>query len=344
MQINTGDIGMALPVELTKFTEGKTELYSCSLTQVANIDNLYNGYLNARKTKRTKKAVYDFEKDIGRNLQKLSEEISNKTYTPSGYREFKIFEPKERLIVAPTFRDSIVQHTIYDLVYDEFDKGFIFDSYGCRKGKGTHKASAQVQKFMRSSDSESYYLQLDIRKYYYSVNHIILRDRLSRKIKDNSLLDLMMLFVSKDDEGLYVGNLLSQLYGLIYLDRIDHYIKRVLKVKKYVRYVDDFILLGLSKEQATNYLHMIDKYIKEHLELELSKFRISKIKTGTNFVGYRTYQHKKMLRKRSIYRFYMALKRGEFISLNSILGHAKLTCNYTNMKNLIKETKEEYAL
>ena len=332
---------MALPVNSTKFTEGKTELYSCSLTQVTDIDNLYNGYLNARKTKRTKKAVYDFEKDIGRNIQKLSDDITDGTYTPSGYREFKIFEPKERLIVAPTFRDSIVQHTVYDIVYDKFDKGFIFDSYGCRKGKGTHKASAQVQKFMRSSESESYYLQLDIRKYYYSINHTILCDRLSRKIKDKGLLDLMMLFVSLDNIGLYVGNLLSQLYGLIYLDRLDHYIKRILKVKKYVRYVDDFILIGLTKYQAINYRFLIVNYIKEHLNLELSKFHRAKIKTGANFVGYRTWQHKKLLRKRSIYRFSTALKRKDYAALISMIGHAKHACNYTNMT---KQMEEAYAL
>ena len=332
---------MALPVDSTKFTEGKTELYSCSLTHVIDIDNLYNGYLNARKTKRTKKAVYDFERDIGRNIQKLSDEITDRTYTPSGYREFKIYEPKERLIVAPTFRDSIVQHTIYDLVYNVFDRGFIFDNYGCRRGKGTHRASAQVQKFMRSSNAELYYLQLDIRKYYYRVNHTMLRDRLSRKIKDIGLLDLMMLFVSTGDMGLYVGNVLSQLYGLIYLDRLDHYIKRVLKVKKYVRYVDDFILIGLTKDQAVNYRFLIVDYIKEHLDLELSKFHRAKIKTGTNFVGYRTWQHKKLLRKRSIYRFSAALKRKDYAALISMLGHAKHACNY---KNMTKRMEESYAL
>jgi len=332
---------MALPVESTKFTEVKTELHSCSLAQVADIDNLYNGYLSARKTKRTKKAVYEFEKDLGRNLQALSDELTAGTYAPSGYREFKIYEPKERLIVAPTFRDSIVQHTVYDLVYDDFDRGFIFDSYGCRRGKGTHRASARVQKFMRSSDAESYYLQLDIRKYYYRMNHVMLRDRLARKVKDEGLLDLMMLFVSTGDRGLYVGNVLSQLYGLIYLDRLDHYIKRVLKVKKYIRYVDDFILIGLSKDQATEYKILIELYIKQHLALELSKFRKAKVKSGSNFVGYRTWQHKKLLRKRSIYRFTKALKIGNMNSIMSMLGHAKHSCNYMNM---VKQLEERNAL
>ena len=324
---------MALPVISTKFTEGKTELYSCSLSQVTNLDNLYKGYLIARKTKRTKKAVYEFEKDLGRHLQTLSREIAEGTYAPSGYRQFMIYEPKERLIVAPTFRDSIVQHTIYELVYDVFDRSFIFDSYGCRKGKGTHRASAQLQKFMRASNPEAYYIQLDIRKYYYRINHAILRDRLNRKIKDSWLLDLMMQFVSAEGLGLYVGNVLSQLYGLIYLDQLDHYIKRALKAKKYVRYVDDFILVGLTYKQAIEYRYLIEKFIKEHLKLELSRFHRAKIKTGSNFVGYRTWPHKKLIRKRSLYRFTTALKRKDYKALTSMIGHAKHANNYPDMLN-----------
>ena len=333
---------MALPVKLTKCTEDKTELYSCSLSDITNLDNLYQGYLSARKHKRVKKAVFIFEKDLGRNLQQIADEINNGTYYPSEYRQFKIYEPKERLIVAPAFRDSVVQHTIYNAIYSIFDRSFIFDSYGCRKGKGTHKASAQLQKFMRTSDAESYYLQLDIHKYYYSIDHEILRDRLARKINDTKLLDLIMQFVNVEEgKGLYVGNVLSQLFGLVYLDRLDHYIKRVLKVKKYIRYVDDFILVGLSYEQAVNYRVAIEDYISKHLKLRLSKFRRAKIKAGSNFVGYRTWQHKKLLRKRSIYNFHKALKKGSKNAAISLLGHAKHSCNYTKFKDLIGD---QYAL
>lgn len=330
---------MIFPVTLTKSADDITEqnLYHHNLEFIYNIDNLYNGYISARKAKRNKKAIFEFEKDLGRNLEKLSFELKNKSYSPKEYRTFKIYEPKERLIVAPAFRDSIVQHTIYNYVYEIFDKSFIFDNYGCRKLKGTHKASQALQDYMRASSSDSYYLQLDIRKYYYSIDHKILKDRIARKIKDNRVVELIMLFVNVESEkGLYVGNVLSQLFGLIYLDRLDHFVKRVLKVKRYVRYVDDFILVGLTKDEAHSYKKIIVDYLRDNLELELSKFRIAKISKGSNFVGFRTWRSKKFVRKRSLHNFSKALKKNNISALNSILGNASHSSSYTYMKNKIK--------
>jgi len=326
---------MTFPVELTKSAKSATEL---NLYSIFDIDNLFDGYLSARKHKRNKKAIYAFEKIVGSELEALSIELRNKTYKPRAYRTFKIYEPKERVIVAPAFRDSIVQHTIYNLVYDAFDRSFIHDNYGCRKGKGTHKASQKLQDSMRCYPNEKYYLQMDIRKYYYSVNHKILRDRISRIIKDDDLVNLIMLFVNDENEvGLYVGNVLSQLFGLIYLDRVDHYIKRVLKKKHYVRYVDDFIIVGIEYEEAKNIKENIEKYLWDNLELKLSKFRIAKIKAGCNFVGFRTWKSVKFIRKRSLHNFSKALKKDNKLSLSSILGNAKHSSSHKYMINKIKE-------
>jgi len=337
---NTRDIGVTLPATLAKSAESATEsyLHSHNLEYVCDLDNLYNGYLSARKHKRNKKAIFEFEKDLGRNLEKLSVELKNQAYKPSKYRTFTIKEPKERLIVAPTFRDSIVQHTIYNYVYDLFDRSFVHDSYGCRKSKGTHKASQRLQDFMRECNGDEYYLQLDIRKYYYRINHTILRDAISRKIDDERLTDLIMLFVNTADGiGLYVGNILSQLFGLIYLNRMDNFIKRVLKVKRYIRYVDDFILIGFSKEEIYELKRKIEVYIKEHLELEFSKFRIAKISKGSNFVGFRTWKSRKFVRKRSLHNFSKALKKGKASSLHSMLGHAEHSSSIGYMQSKIKE-------
>ena len=237
MQNKNGEIGIILPAELAKSAVGETAKYSHpQLKDIYNIDNLYQGYLNARKGKRNRKAIYEFDNNLWQELQDLSDTIKNKTYKPSKYRTFKVYEPKERVITAPTFKDSVIQHTVYMLINPIFDKGFIHQSYGCRKGKGTHKASKQLQTSMRKCAGDEYYLQMDIQKYYYSINHDILRESIERKIKDNFLVDLIMMFVNiADGVGLYVGNLLSQLFGLIYMDRVDHYIKRYsnLKVTKH---------------------------------------------------------------------------------------------------------------
>ena len=339
MQNNNGDIGIVFPDELSKSAEvGTDKYYQPHYSDVYDIDNLYQGYLKASKCKRNRKAIYVFENNLFQELEKLSNELQSQTYLPLKYRTFKIYEPKERVITAPTFRDSVVQHTIYMLIYNTFDRGFIYDSYGCRKEKGTHKASQKVQDFMRKCSGDEYYLQMDIQKYYYNINHSILKDSISRKIKDVVLVELIMKFVNiMDGIGLYIGNLLSQLFGLIYMDRLDHHIKRTLKQSKYVRYVDDFVIIGLEYQEAKDILKYMERYIESELGLVLSKFRIAKIKKGINFVGYRTWRSKKYVRKRTLYHFLKCLKIGKWESLHSLLGHAKHSSSIGYMQSKIKE-------
>lgn len=335
---NTGDIGMTFPAQ-AKSAEGDTESYchSPTLVDVANIDNLYQGFLNARKTKRNKKAIWDFENNLGENLTTISKALFDNTYVPDEPRTFIIHEKKRREIAAPSFRDSVVQHTIYLLVYERFDRGFIHDSYGCRKGKGTHKAADALQAFMRQCEGESYYVQMDIRKYYYSIEHALLRERIERKIADKPLVDLMMAFAGKGDRGLYIGNLLSQLYGLVFLDRMDHWFKRVMKQKRYVRYVDDFVIVGLSQEEAYALFESTKVYLETILHLSLSKWRIAKVKHGCNFVGFRTWKRVRFVRRFSVHNFSKALKQHKTQSIVSLLGNARHSGTYAYFKKQLQE-------
>ena len=169
---------------------------------------------------------------------------------------------------------------------------------------------------------------MDIRKYYYNIKHSILRVRLERKIDDKDLVDLMMRFAGKDGKGLFIGNLLAQLYGLIYLDRLDHWLKRVKKCKNYVRYVDDFIVVGLTHVEMKKLLSEIVEFLKNELELVLSKWIANPIKRGINFVGFRTWKITRYVRKRSLHNFSKALKQNKMMSLVSIIGNAKRTATY----------------
>ena len=321
----SGEIGVTFPVgKTTKSAKSVTTKNSHSYNYFLNINNLYDAYLSARKHKRSKKAIFEFEKNLGLNLYSLKKELEDLTYKPSAYRTFYVYEPKQRLIVAPNFRDSVIQHMIYNYIYDVFDRSFIYDNYGCRKLKGTHKASARLQNFMRKHSNDKYYLQLDIRKYYYNINHNILRNFISKIISDERIVNLIMLFVDTvKGIGLFVGNVLSQLFGLIYLSPLDHFVKRVLKIKHYIRYVDDFVLVGLEKSEAHILKSKIESFLKDNLNLELSKFRIAKIKQGCNFVGFRTWKRVKFIRKHTLHNFSKAVKLQKEASIISILGHAK---------------------
>jgi retron-type reverse transcriptase len=240
---------------------------------VFTLDSLYEAYLRARRGKRKALAVMRFEQDLGANLQQLCDELKDGSYQPSPYRHFVIREPKVRQISAPAFRDVVVQHAIYHVINPLFDSTFVHYNYGCRVAKGTHRAADAAQRFLRQSSPDSYTLQLDIRKFYYRIDRSILREILSKKIKDERLLDLMMKFSEHGEPlGVPIGSLLSQLYALIYLNPMDHFIKRDLKIRRYVRYVDDFVLIGLSKKEAQEAKEKIELFLARELKLELSRW------------------------------------------------------------------------
>ena len=346
-----------------KHAEGRTVKYSCpqftsTLEEIITDEKLLSAFERAAKGKKSRAGVFRFTNDLGMNLERLKEEVFSHTYRPIPCRCFEIWcraGQKKRIIAAPAFRDTVIQHLLYDETYNTFDRGFIFDSYGCRRGKGTHRASNRVQEFIRQSPVGSYYLQIDIRKYYYSIEHAILRKSLERKIEDKRIVDLMMLYCdSETGIGLNVGCLLSQLYGMIYLDRFDHWVKRVLKVKRYVRYVDDCVFIGETKEDCYRLLERIKEFLRVHLHLELSKWKINSLGKGVNFAGYWAWRDRRFIRKKTLYNMTKKIKQKKYDSIAAILAHSKRTSSYSKLlhkvdeglsleeqKNLHKKLREE---
>ncbi len=295
-------------------------LYQSVFTKEA----LYQAYLIARKGKRKKVECFEFELKIGAEINALHHELESGSYQPRPLKKFEVFEPKKRTIHAPHFRDLVVQHAIYAVIYPIFDKSFIDQSFACRKGMGTHKASIFTQNAMRQCSGELYYAKLDVRKFFYSIDRDILRKQLERKIKDSRLIELMIKFaITEDDKGIPIGNLLSQIYSLIVLNDLDHFAKRTLKIKRYVRYVDDFIAIGLTLEQAKEFKEKCEGFLAENLGLELSHWTIAKIKNGINFVGYRTWRSVKFVRRHSVAKFKKAVKQSQLASVISLIGHAQ---------------------
>jgi RNA-directed DNA polymerase len=288
------------------------------------LERMYEAYFNARKAKRKTLSVARFERDLGANLVKLQTEILDGTYQPAPYRHFVIYSPKARNISAPSFRDVVAQHAIHLTILPIFEATFLKDSYGCRIGGGAHRASDSLQNALRKASPEAYILQMDIRKFYYRVHHEILRRLFERKIKDTRLVELMMVFVKDGDStvGLPIGNLLSQLYALIYLNALDHYVKRELKLSNFARYVDDFIMVLPDKLTAQVAKGQIESWLYRSLKLELSRATTTPIKKGANFVGFRTWRSRRFVRKRSLHRFSKSLKAGKTESLVSIVGNA----------------------
>jgi retron-type reverse transcriptase len=302
-------------------------------------DALLQAFYDAAKHKRKKRACFNFEKNLGSQINALYDELQNNRYTPRPYYSFEVYEPKRRIIYAPAFRDCVVQHAIFNAVNAIFERSFIDQSYACRQGKGTHKAADYAQNALQKSAKDSYTLKLDIRKFFYRIDRTILNEQIKKKIKDKKLVTIMMMFTDYGDPvGIPIGNLLSQLYALIYLNPLDHFIKRELKVNLYCRYVDDFILFNLTKNQAIEYKEKIVNFINTTLNLELSKSTLAKTTKGVNFVGYRTWSSKRFIRKRSLFNFRTSLKKQNIESAVSIIGHAKNTHSQRNLISTFNNT------
>lgn len=311
-------------------------LYEQAFTREA----LLAAFHAAARHKHGKRACFNFEKRLASNLDELFLELSAGTYRPRPYYSFMVYEPKPRRIFAPAFRDLVVQHAIYAVAGPIFDRGFIEQSFACRTGYGTHKAAAYAQQALQAVPRDGYTLKLDIRKFFYRINRDILRRQIERKIKDRRFVDVMIAFADHGEPiGIPIGNLLSQLYALIYLNPIDHFIKRELHVRRYCRYVDDLVLFGLTRERAMECKDAIGERIAS-MGMEFSKFSLSRVSRGVNFVGYRTWASKRFIRRHSIFTYRRAVKRGEYESAISILGHAR---NTHSLQHLLRVARSHHA-
>ena len=260
--------------------------------KVISLDNLTEAFFDAKKKKKNKMQVFAFEKNLAVNLLNLHLSLKNETYTIQPYREFVIKERKQRRIYAPHFRDLVVQHAIYRILYPIIDKKLHPKSFGVRKGKGAKNAKNEALKALRALKS-GYYLQCDIKKYFYSINREILRAKLQRIFKEENLINLTMSFAAtNENKGVPLGNLLSQLFGLLYLNDLDFF--NAVACKYYLRYVDDFVMFFESKQEAKEHLIHLREFLKTQ-DLELSKANLSPLFKKLKIVGYDLFRYKSQI-------------------------------------------------
>lgn len=233
---------------------------------------------------------YDLEPEILR----LQQELQDGSWRPRPYRVFTICEPKPRQICASDLRDRVVHHAICNLLDPIFERRMIHDTYACRIGKGSHAAVERARNFMRHAD---FCLQGDVRKYFASIEHSTLKVLLQRILKDNRLLDLLDLIIdhplpgSEPGRGLPIGNLTSQYFANHYLGELDHFIKERLRIKGYLRYMDDWLIFSDDKEKLHETLAAVRVFLRDRLKLELKEeaLRIMPVWSGVSFLGFRIY-------------------------------------------------------
>jgi len=264
-----------------------------TFAQITSLDNLFLAWENYRKGKRSKWDIQEFEFCLEDNIFCLHEELMAERYLPGSYQQFRITDPKARLISKAPVRDRLLRQAIYQVLYPEFDRTFIYDSYSCRDKKGTHKAFARLvriaRKVSRNYTAPRWALKLDIRKFFDSIYHQILSGLLERRIADQELLGLLRhvieSFVHSPGKGMPLGNLTSQLFANVYMDPFDKFVKHRLKAKYYLRYSDDFIVLGNDPDELLGYFVEMSRFLKTELKLSIhpDKVILRKLSWGHRF-------------------------------------------------------------
>lgn len=304
--------------------------------QVYDYENLYLAYRKARKGKRGKVYVAGFERSYEEQLFALQDELREKTYKPGPYASFFVHEPKKRLISAAPFRDRVAHHALCRVIEPVWEARFIDTSYANRVGKGTHRALNKTTAYARRY---RWFLQCDVRQFFPSVDHVVLKAELERLIADEDLLWLCgvilesgagvlseqydMVWFPGDDllaahrpRGLPIGNLTSQFWANVYLNQFDHFVKRELKCPAYLRYVDDFLLFGDDLSQLYDWrAEIIGKMAALRLTLHEESAQVFPVKNGIPFLGFRVYPAHRRVKSQKVIAYRRKLHRilsGEF--------------------------------
>lgn len=280
------------------------------IERIAEGDNLRLAFWKASKGKRGKAQVLSFRDDLDANLRRLREELLSGSIAWGPYHKFRVRDPKERMIFAPPFRDQVAQHAIMNICEPKFDRFQIHDSYASRKGKGLDGAIARAGRFARAGD---WYLKLDVRKYFDSVDHQILKRLLGRRFKDSIVLELLESvidsYATTPARGLPLGNLTSQFFANHYLGVFDHFAKEKLHCGRYVRYMDDFVIWGDSRMVLRDIQTSVADFLQAQLRLDLNPPCLNACSLGMTFLGYRVFPGRVRLSRRSRDRFRRRLRQ-----------------------------------
>lgn len=271
--------------------------------RIIDINNLYAAYCKARRGKQQKKEVIKFAEDLDHNISFIRNKMESGILSLGHYHYFTIHDPKERLICAAPFCERVIHHAIMNVCHDTFDRTLIDTTYATRKGKGLYSA---IDKAKEGMTRYKYSVKLDVRKYYDSISHDVLRARLRRMFKDKWLLALFDSIIDSygtNGKGLPIGNLTSQYFANLYLSDLDHKVKEEWKIPIYVRYMDDMIMMSDDKNSLRKCVEGITQYARDELLLTLKPAVYRQTKDGQNFLGYKVMPHYTMLSGRSKRRF-----------------------------------------
>lgn len=298
--------------------------YNNIYPEIYSFENLHAAYLRARRGKRDRLEVQRFELDLEGSLIQLQNELIWGEYKTGEYRRFVVTEPKERIVAALPFRDRVLQHALIGAIEPIWEGRFIHDSYACRPGKGTHLGADRAQELLRKVMREHgrvFVLKADISKFFYSIDHGVMKGLVRRRIRCRRTLALIDDIVDSAAAlgdcrpvGLPIGNLTSQLFANVYLHELDEFVKHGLREKHYIRYMDDFLVVHHDKAHLQRIRVLIERFLWDRLRLKTNaKTQVfpvgERFGRAVDFLGYRIWTTHRRLRKSSISRIARTLRR-----------------------------------
>jgi RNA-directed DNA polymerase len=330
----------------------------CDYKKLISVKNLLKAWKKFKRGKGKKPEVMRFERNLEDNLFLLYEELKNGAYRHRGYKYFKVADPKKRDIHKAAVRDRIVHQSLYEYLCRVYEPFFIENSYSSRLEKGTHRAVLRLGKFADEICAKNHHqccaLKCDIRKYFENINHKILLGLLTERVEDEDILKLLeqviKSFNGERGAGLPLGNVTSQIFANIYLNELDHFVEKELKVRYYVRYNDDFVILAGNENLLSRKIKKIVNFIQKKLRLEIPNEKIifRKLNWGIDFCGCVVLPNALLLRQKTKRRMLVNIRKvatgyqQEKISFRQfrevldsyfgLLAH----CNTFNLKNKIK--------
>jgi len=315
--------------------------------QIVSPENMALAYKKTMKGKRRTWGYLEFKEYDQANLAALTGEIASGEYQPDPYQEFMIFDPKQRLISALPFKDRLAQHALCNIIAPIFDKTLLPYTFACRDGLGTHAGVRHIQSLMRRHN-HTHFIKTDFSKFFPSIDRAILHGMIRKKITCRKTYDLLCKFIPQDGVGLPIGSLTSQVFANVYGGLIDRYVHFDLGYRHWARYMDDVIILGSDKCQMNEDVQKIMQFSDSHMNMRLSKWQVSPISRGVNFLGYRIWPRHKLLRKDSVQRAKRKIKamqaRNDSESMEKFLaawyGHA----SWADTQNLLRRMEATYGI
>ncbi|MBI2041630.1 MAG: group II intron reverse transcriptase domain-containing protein [Candidatus Nealsonbacteria bacterium] len=342
------------------------KIYKNIFNKIISLENLFSAWDKFKSDKQKKRDVQQFEWRLEENIFQLRRDLKYRRYKHGSYASFYLHDPKQRHIHKAIVRDRILHHAVFSVLNPIFEQTFISNSLSCRIDKGTHKGIDILDKTLRQISGNNFKpcfaLKCDIKKFFGTVDHSILLSIVHKRIKDADTMRLLEEIVESfssqystifSKKGLPIGNLTSQLFANIYLNEFDQFVKQKLKIKPYIRYTDDFVIVAEDKLYLENLIESIRSFLSDKLALELhpKKVTIRKFHQGIDFLGYIVLPHHRLLRTETKQRIFKKLAKriGEYKngainkqtleqSLQSYLG----VFSHANAYELSNELKNQF--